>query len=109
MPAQMTLKVARAQSQSEAGYGRARIDTATRTALGAEVGDTIEILGKRSVVAKVFKCAPEEEGMGLICIDGLTRTDAMVSVDENVVVKKCEPRPAASVTLSPMKSAYRAF
>jgi transitional endoplasmic reticulum ATPase len=101
MPAQMTLKVAMAQSQSEAGYGRARIDTATRSALGTEVGDTIEILGKRSVVAKVFKCAPEEEGMGLICIDGLTRTDAMVSVDENVVVRKCNPRPAASITLSP--------
>ncbi len=101
MPAQMTLKVAMAQSQSEAGYGRARIDTATRSALGAEVGDAIEILGKRPVVAKVFKCSPEEEGLGLICIDGLTRTDAMVSVDEKVVVRRCEPRPAASVTLSP--------
>ncbi|MBP5203568.1 MAG: AAA family ATPase, partial [Candidatus Methanomethylophilaceae archaeon] len=101
MPRQMTLKVAMAKSQSEAGYGRARIDAAARAELDTDVGDVIEILGKRSVVAKVFKCPPEEEGQGTICIDGLTRTDAGVSVDENVVVRKCEPRPAVSVTLCP--------
>ncbi len=101
MPRQMTLKVAMAKSQSEAGYGRARIDAAARAELDTDVGDVIEILGKRAVVAKVFKCPPEEEGLGTICIDGLTRTDAGVSVDENVVVRKCEPRPAVSVTLCP--------
>ena len=82
------LKVAMAQRQSEAGYGRARIDTESRRALDLELGDTIEIIGKRSVVAKVFKCSNEDEGKGIICIDGLTRTNAGVSVDENVTVRK---------------------
>ena len=97
----IVLKVAMAQRQSEAGYGRARIDTEARAALGVEVGDTIEIVGKRMVVAKVFKAPQEVEGRGLICIDGLTRTNAGVSVDESVTVRKCEPAMADRVTLAP--------
>ncbi|MGN0098447.1 MAG: hypothetical protein ACI38Y_03875, partial [Candidatus Methanomethylophilaceae archaeon] len=49
----IVLKVAMAQRQSEAGYGRARIDTESRRSLGLELGDTIEIVGRRTVVAKV--------------------------------------------------------
>ena len=61
----------------------------------------MEIVGKRTVVAKVFKCSPDEEGRGLICIDGLTRTSAGVTVDENVTVRKCEPAFAQKVVLAP--------
>ena len=101
MTESIVLKVGMAQRQSEAGYGRARIDTESRRALGLDIGDTIEIVGKRSVVAKVFKCDPEDEGKGMIFIDGLTRTSAGVSVDENVTVKKCEPMMAEQVVLAP--------
>ena len=97
----IVLKVAMAQRQSEAGYGRARIDTDSRRALGLEIGDTIEIVGKRNVVAKVFKCDAADEGRGMIFIDGLTRTNAGVSVDENVTVRKCEPQFAEEVVLAP--------
>ena len=34
-----------AQRQSEAGYGRARMDCDSRIALGLEIGDTVEIVG----------------------------------------------------------------
>lgn len=101
MNGSIVLKVAMAQRQSEAGYGRARIDTASRRTLGLELGDTIEIIGRRTVVAKVFKCSPEDEGKGIICIDGLTRTNAGVSVDENVTVRRCEPSLAEKVVLAP--------
>ncbi|MDO5862326.1 MAG: CDC48 family AAA ATPase [Thermoplasmata archaeon] len=97
----IVLKVAMARSQSEAGYGRARMDSESRRALGLELGDTIEIAGKRSVVAKVFKGNPEDEGKGMLFIDGLTRTNAGVSVDENVTVRRCEPEPAEQVVLAP--------
>ncbi|MDO5854068.1 MAG: AAA family ATPase, partial [Thermoplasmata archaeon] len=95
------LKVAMARSQSEAGYGRARMDSESRRALGLELGDTIEIAGKRTVVAKVFKGNPEDEGKGMLFIDGLTRTNAGVSVDENVTVRRCVPEPAEQVVLAP--------
>ena len=97
----IVLKVAMARSQSEAGYGRARMDGGSRRALGVELGDTVEIAGKRSVVAKVFKCDPEDEGRGMLFIDGLTRTNAGVSVDENVTVRRCTPQPAEQITLAP--------
>ena len=97
----ITLKVAMARSQSEAGYGRARMDTASRSELGLELGDTVEIAGKRSVVAKVFRCDPEDEGRGMLFIDGLTRTNAGVSVDESVTVRRCVPQPAEQITLAP--------
>lgn len=97
----IVLKVAMAQRQSEAGYGRARMDNDSRRALGLEIGDTIEIVGKRTVVAKVFKCDPEDEGKGMIFIDGLTRTSAGVSVDENVSVRRCDPMLAEQVVLAP--------
>ena len=39
----IVLKVAMARSQSEAGYGRARMDSESRRALGLELGDTMSI------------------------------------------------------------------
>ena len=101
MSASIVLKVAMARSQSEAGYGRARMDSESRRALSLDLGDTVEIAGKRSVVAKVFKCDPGDEGRGMLFIDGLTRTNAGVSVDENVTVSRCEPSPAELVVLAP--------
>ncbi|AMK13162.1 AAA family ATPase CDC48 subfamily protein [methanogenic archaeon mixed culture ISO4-G1] len=97
----LVLKVAMPQRQTESGYGRARMDTASRHELGLELGDTIEIVGKRTVVAKVFPSSIDEEGHGLIGIDGLTRTNAGVSIDENVTVRKCVPSEAQKVTLAP--------
>lgn len=95
------LKVAMAHRQAEAGLGRARLDTPTRMALGLEMGDVIEIAGKKSAVAKVFKGLLEDEGKGIIRIDGLTRTNAGVSVDESVRVRKLDPINADRVVLAP--------
>ena len=97
----LILKVTMPQRQTESGYGRARIDTDSRRKLGLELGDTIEIVGKRTVVAKVFPCSIEEEGRGEIGIDGLTRTNAGVSIDENVTIRKCLPAEAKKVVIAP--------
>jgi transitional endoplasmic reticulum ATPase len=97
----IVLKVAMPQRQTESGYGRARLDSASRHKLGLELGDVIEIVGKRTVVAKVFPSDIEDEGHGLIGIDGLTRTNAGISIDENVTVRKCNPLDAQSIVLAP--------
>ena len=97
----IVLKVAMPQRQAESGFGRARLDSASRRELELEIGDIVEIVGKRTVVAKVFPSSIDEEGHGLIGIDGLTRTNAGVSIDENVTVRKCVPKEAISITLSP--------
>ena len=97
----LELKVAMAKRQSEVGYGRARIDNESRRRLGLDLGDVIEIAGKKTVVAKIFKGEPGDDGMKLIRIDGPTRTSAEVSVDETVRIKKCEPVNAKKVVLHP--------
>jgi len=97
----LELKVAMAKRQSEVGYGRARVDNDARRKLGLELGDVIEIVGKKTVVAKIFKGEPEDDGQKLIRIDGPTRTSAEVSVDETVRIKKCLPSIAQKLVLHP--------
>lgn len=100
-PEGVTLRVARAHHQSEVGLGRARIDTATRKALGVEVGEIIEIIGKKRTAAKVFRAAHEDEGQGIIRIDGMIRGNAGVSIGEKVVVVKANAQPAQKVVVAP--------
>jgi transitional endoplasmic reticulum ATPase len=91
-PEGVTLKVARAHHQSEVGLGRARVDTQTRKALNVDVGEIIEIVGKKRTAAKVFRAAHEDEGQSVIRIDGMIRGNAGVSIGEKVVVSKAGRR-----------------
>lgn len=100
-PEGLTLKVARAHHQSEVGLGRARIDSITRKKLNADVGDIIEILGKKKTAAKVFRAANEDEGLGVIRIDGMIRGNAGVSIGEKVVVTKAETQIAQKIVVAP--------
>ncbi len=97
----VSLKVARAHHQSEVGLGRARVDTATRNDLQVEVGDIIEIIGKRKTAAKVFRASHEDENKGIIRIDGMIRGNAGVSIGEKIVAKKADAQRAAKVVVAP--------
>jgi transitional endoplasmic reticulum ATPase len=100
---EIILKVAEAL-QSDVGHGRARIDTSTRVALNLEPGDIIEIKGKKATASKVFRVNQEDEGVGIVRIDGLVRKNAGVSIGDKVVIAKVDMEPAASVTISPLIS-----
>ena len=97
----ISLKVARAHHQSEVGLGRARVDTATRKDLNVEVGDIIEIIGKRRTAAKVFRASHEDENKGIIRIDGMIRGNAGVSIGEKIVAKKADVQKAAKIVVAP--------
>jgi len=97
----VTLRVASAQHQSEVGLGRARIDTETRRALDVEMGDYIEIVGKRRTAAKVFRASADDEGKCVISIDGMIRSNAGVSIGEKVVVSKADAQPALKIVVAP--------
>lgn len=96
------LKVATALMKSEAGFGRVRMDSASFRRLNVQIGDVVEIVGKRSAVAKVMKGAIDDEGKGLIRMDGITRSNAGVTVDESVRVRKAEALPAEKIIISPI-------
>ena len=101
MTESVTLRVASAQHQSEVGLGRARIDTQTRKELGVDMGDFIEIVGKRKTAAKVFRASQEDEGKGVISIDGMIRSNAGVSIGEKVTVAKADTQPAVKIVVAP--------
>jgi transitional endoplasmic reticulum ATPase len=97
----VSLRVARAHHQSEVGLGRARIDTETRKDLGVDVGEIIEIVGKKRTAAKVFRAAHEDESKGIIRIDGMIRGNAGVSIGEKVMAHKAEAQQGLKVVVAP--------
>ena len=99
----VVLKLAEAL-QDEVGYGRGRIDTATRKLLDLQIGDIIEIKGKRreSTVAIVWRARTEDEGKGIIRADGLIRNNAGSNLGDKVEISKASFRPASKVSLAPL-------
>jgi transitional endoplasmic reticulum ATPase len=103
MPEKVMLKVAEAP-QSDVGLGRARVDTQTRAALGIDVGEIVEIVGKKKTGAKLFRVMQEDEGKGIVRIDGLVRKNTGVSIGDRVEVVKTEVKPAERVMIAPIIS-----
>jgi transitional endoplasmic reticulum ATPase len=94
------LRVVQAKS-SDDGKGVARVDPALMRILELSQGDTVMIEGSRNTVATVFNGYPEDENRGTIRIDGSTRKNAGVGLDEKVGIRKIVPKPATKVTLAP--------
>lgn len=66
----LTLRVAEA-SPKDVGRGVARIDPRDMEKIDVQVGDIIEVQGKRKTVAKIMPAYPEDRGKNVIQMDGL--------------------------------------
>jgi transitional endoplasmic reticulum ATPase len=97
----LTLRVAEAKPR-DVGRGIARIDPHDLEKIGAEVGDIIQVEGKRKTAAKVMPAYPEDRRKSLIQMDGLLRGNAQVSLDERVSVQKTGFLPAEKIVLNPL-------
>ncbi len=88
--------------QKDAGRGLAAIDRAAMAELGLENGDYILIdgSGDAQTVARVWPGYPEDEGRGIVRIDGRLRQEADVGIDDRVTVEAADVRPASSVTVA---------
>jgi transitional endoplasmic reticulum ATPase len=94
------LRVVQAKSADD-GKGMARIDPALMRILELSQGETIVIEGSRNTVATVYTGYPEDENRGTVRIDGPTRKNAGVGLDDKVGIRKIVPKPATKVTLAP--------
>src|SRR3972149_4680957 len=103
---EITLRVAEAISK-DVGRGLARIDPDDMILLGAEVGDIVEIVGKRTTVAKLMPTFPGDRSKSIIQIDGIVRGNAEVGVDEKVKVRKTNAQSASVIELSSNKATRR--
>ncbi len=97
----VTLKAAEAGSK-DVGRGIVRFDPADFKKIGVEVGDVVTIKGKRETAAKVLPAYMEDREKGMIRLDGITRENARVGLDEKAVVKKADSRPAQKIVVDPL-------
>jgi len=94
------LRVIQAKSGDDS-RGIARIDPALMRILELQSGDVVVIEGNRSTAAIVNPGYPEDENRGTIRIDGATRKNAGVGLDEKVGIRKVVPKPATKAMLAP--------
>jgi transitional endoplasmic reticulum ATPase len=86
----------------DVGRAIARIDPEDMNNLGLEVGEIVEVEGKRKTAAKVMPCYVQDRGQNIIQIDGIIRDNSKTGIDEKVTVRKVEHKPAQKITLSPL-------
>jgi transitional endoplasmic reticulum ATPase len=84
------------------GRGLARLDPADMAKLGQEIGDIVELVGKRRTVAKLMPTYSAYRGQGRIQIDGVTRKNAGAAIDQMIEVVGATTRPAERIVLTPL-------
>jgi transitional endoplasmic reticulum ATPase len=100
---EVQLRVAEAR-QRDIGRKIARVDSRAIRELSLSPGDLVEINGKRTTIAIVWPPYKEDDGMGLIRIDGEVRRNAGVSVGEYVRICKANAKPATKIVLAPYET-----
>lgn len=84
------------------GRGFARMGPEDLEKLGATIGDILEVAGKRKTYCKAMPAYKELRGQSRIQLDGITRENAGVGLDDSVMVRKSACRPAERVVLAPI-------
>ncbi len=99
---EISLRVAKAFIEDEA-KGVVRLDADHLESIRAVPGDVLLITGRGSTVARAGQTTPEYSGQDLIQMDGITRDNAKVSVDEWCTVQKIPFQQADSILLTPLE------
>ncbi len=98
---ELKLKVTEALAK-DVGRAFARMGPEDMDRLGVSIADLVEISGKRKTVCKVMPAYKELRGQSRVQLDGITRENAGVGLDEFVQVKKTAFSPAQRVVLAPI-------
>jgi transitional endoplasmic reticulum ATPase len=101
MEAELELKVVEALAE-DVGKGLARLDPEDIKALGAVLGDVIEIIGERKTVARITGTLPEHYGKRVIQVDGITRGNTKANLGEAVRIKRISRKTAMTVIVTPL-------
>jgi transitional endoplasmic reticulum ATPase len=70
--------------------------------LGISAGDVIEICGKRTTSAIAWPAYSEDQNRDLLRVDGFTRKNAGVAINEYVIARAAKVKTALSLTLAPV-------
>ncbi|WP_096394532.1 CDC48 family AAA ATPase [Halorubrum trapanicum] len=87
--------------QKDAGRRLAAIDRVAADELGLSGGDIVRVEGADgAVIARVWPGYPEDDGTGVIRIDGRLRQEADVGIDDRVTVEDVDVSRADAVTIA---------
>ncbi len=100
-PSQIQLRVAEAKHR-DVGKRRARIDPHHMENAGIQPGEVVELAGKRATAVTAWPADEEEKETDIIRIDGQTRKNAGVGINDLLNLKKIDCKQAKSVTLMPL-------
>jgi transitional endoplasmic reticulum ATPase len=100
MAGDITLKVIEARP-TDVGRGIARVDPAVFSEMGWQAGDVVSIQGKKRTAALLWPGYPDDTGTGIVRLDGNTRRNAGVSIDDKVPLKIAQAAMAESVVFAP--------
>lgn len=108
MPPKTSLRVKVAGlQQQDVGKGVVRLGQAQLRALQLERGDVVEIDGKRITAATAFPAYAEDEGLDIIRMDGLVRSNAKVGIGEEIDICKAQWQEARRISVAPAKEGLR--
>jgi transitional endoplasmic reticulum ATPase len=88
----------------DVGRAYARVDPADMKAMEAEIGDIVEISGKKVAAARLMPCFVDDRGQSRVQIDGILRESVGIGLDEQVEVRKVPRVLANHVLLEPTTS-----
>ena len=88
--------------------GLVRLDADDLKRLHAVPGDVLLITGRRATVARAAQAPSSHCGQLLVLIDGTTRGNAQVGIDEWVTVRKVPFKAAESLLLAPVQAGQSA-
>jgi transitional endoplasmic reticulum ATPase len=87
----------------DVGKGWARLDEDDLKALGAVLGDLIEITGKKQTVCRVTGTLNNGHEKHIIQIDSLIRSNAKIDVGDTVSIRKVPRQTVNTVVLYPLE------
>lgn len=96
----ITLKVAETNPKL-VGRGMALIDPKVMEEMGLSTGDVIEVSGKKKSYVLLWSSQSDDYGKGVIRIDGYTRNNIGIGIDDSVTIRKVTVRKAEQVILAP--------
>jgi len=96
---EIALKVSESTGK-DVGRGIARIDPADMQRLGVDVGDMVEVEGKRRTVCKVMPTFKEHRGKEHLQIDGVVRENARVGLGETATIRRAAAKPAEELVVA---------
>lgn len=86
----------------DVGRAICRLDPQEMHHLGFSAGQIVIIRGKREAPVRIMPSYPDDRGKAIVQIDGITRDNAQVGLNDKVHLEGVEARSASKVVLLPL-------